>query len=94
MCHNDAPLLPSLPCRNSFHCPACAALTDAKDVEVCVDPRRAKAFRSLLRCLQSPLVTDPVARLGLHTWFVLAALLAVHVVCDVILTALVKQQHT
>lgn len=69
-------------------------MTDTKDADACVDPRRAKAFRSLLRYLQSPLVTDPLARLGLHTWFVLAALLFVHVVCYVILTSLVKKQHT
>ncbi|KXZ46877.1 hypothetical protein GPECTOR_40g611 [Gonium pectorale] len=70
------------------------SITDAQSVfEVAVDARRSRLLRSLQKLLCGPLLAAPLQRLRLHSYGLLALMLAAHVGCYVAITRAIDKEH-
>ncbi|EFJ45814.1 hypothetical protein VOLCADRAFT_93917 [Volvox carteri f. nagariensis] len=71
------------------------AFTDASsamDVDLAADARRARLLKRLCKLFGGPQLTGPLLRMRVHTWLLLAAMLATHVVMYVILIGIIDRQ--
>ncbi|EFJ46271.1 hypothetical protein VOLCADRAFT_93382 [Volvox carteri f. nagariensis] len=71
------------------------SLTDNQSaIDVVVDARRGKLLKSLQKLLMGPLLMAPLERLRLHSYCLLALMLATHIACYVVVTKVVSKEHT
>ncbi|KXZ45821.1 hypothetical protein GPECTOR_50g615 [Gonium pectorale] len=74
---------------------AFTSITDQSSVaELAVDSRRGRLLKALNKMLLGPVLANPLDRLSTNTYLVLLAMIVTHVVCYVVVTKLVDEQHT
>ena len=68
-------------------------ITDATSVsELQIDSRRGRLLKALTKLLCGPMLMEPLERLRLHSYGILAMILLTHVVAYVVITREIKAE--
>ncbi|PNW74156.1 hypothetical protein CHLRE_13g587550v5 [Chlamydomonas reinhardtii] len=69
-------------------------ITDATSVsELQIDSRRGRLLKALTKLLCGPMLMEPLERLRLHSYLILAFMLVTHIICYVIVQREISMEH-
>ncbi|KAG2497902.1 hypothetical protein HYH03_004167 [Edaphochlamys debaryana] len=69
-----------------------SATETASVSEVVVDARRSKLLKGLERVLMGPTLTEPLNRLRVHGYLILAVMLLTHIICYIVATQAIRKE--